>query len=356
MRISLGILSFPLLSLAACGGGGVNTIGSISPPSDPTPGKTFLDVSAPATFNVAGGLQSLAIDADTKAQLYQGNASTTSTPSGTVNYDPRDGIFTLVLSDSAAGVSQNVRYQDPAHRTDFQALEVPDYAGYNYLTSGQSDGTTVTNDTFFYQRPGTTTSYVTLAGFVHTDVQVDPNDATKAVVTLNERGAMAFGSPTPILQIPTSGGGHYAGDFLATMVDGSTFSWLNGTSAIDVDFAKASVGLSLDGVVGPGFASGQPGTSALSGATFNATGSAALNSSSGAFSGQFSSAFFTQGGAKIPVDFTSVNPATNVAGGSSVDGAFYGPGATEIGGNFRIVGGVPGERVDVLGAFTGAKK
>jgi hypothetical protein len=168
---------------------------------------------------------------------------------------------------------------------------------------------------------------------------------------------MVFGSQTPALQIPTTGSGHYAGDFLATMVDATTFSWLNGSSAIDVDFAKSTVGVSLDGVVGPGFANGQPATSALNGAQFTATGSAKLNSSSGAFAGQFSSAFFTTtGGTKLDVDFTSVNPDTNVAGGSSIDGTFYGPGAKEIGGNFRIVGGVPNTRVDILGAFTGAKK
>ena len=364
MRVSVGMLSLPLLSLAACGGGGLNTIGSLSPPSEPTPGQTFLDVSAPTTFNAVGGLQSLAVDADTKTQLYQGDASTVATPSGTVTYNPRDGIFTLVLNDTAAGVSQNVRYQDPAHRTDFQTLEVPDYAGYNYLTSGKSDGTTVTNDTFFYQRPGTTTNYVSLAGFVHTEVQPDPNDDTKTVMTLNQRGAMVFGSQTPALQIPTSGSGHYDGDFLATMVNGvgsnPIFSWLQGTSSVDVDFAKSTVGLGLEGTVTDAFSDGAPvapASLAISiGSSFSATGSATLNSTSGAFAGAFSSAFFTDGGTKIPVDFTSVNPGTNVAGGSSIDGTFYGPGAKEIGGNFRIVGGVPNTRVDILGAFTGAKK
>lgn len=350
MRVSMAILALPLLSLAACGGsnGGLNTIGSLSPPSQPTQGQTFLDVSTPTTFNAVGALQSLAVDPTSLAQLYQGDASTVATPSGTVNYDPRDGIFTLVLNDAAAGVSQNVRYQDPAHRTDFQSLGVPDYNGYNYLTSGSGSGSTVINDTFFYQRPGTTTSYVTLAGFVHTEY-----DTSKNLLTNDQQGAMVFGSQTPLLQIPTSGSGHYAGDFLASMIGGSTFSWLSGTSAIDVDFGKSTVGLSLDGVVGDSFKNGAPATSTLAGATFSASASAQLNGSTGAFSGQFSSAFFTQNGTKIPVDFTSVNPTTSVAGGSSVDGTFYGPGAAEMGGNFRIVGGVPDQRVDILGGFTG---
>jgi hypothetical protein len=45
--------------------------------------------------------------------------------------------------------------------------------------------------------------------------------------------------------------------------------------------------------------------------------------------------------------------------GSSLDGAFYGPGGSaeklEVGGGFRIVGGTPDQRIDIMGAFTGKK-
>ena len=51
-----------------------------------------------------------------------------------------------------------------------------------------------------------------------------------------------------------------------------------------------------------------------------------------------------------------MNGATSVAGASSIDGTFYGPDAKNIGGSFRIVGGVPNRRLDILGAFAGAKK
>ena len=37
------------------------------------------------------------------------------------------------------------------------------------------------------------------------------------------------------------------------------------------------------------------------------------------------------------------------------DGAFYGPNGEEAGGGFRIVGGKPDERVDIVGAFVGKK-
>ncbi|WP_173203779.1 transferrin-binding protein-like solute binding protein [Sphingopyxis sp. BSNA05] len=39
--------------------------------------------------------------------------------------------------------------------------------------------------------------------------------------------------------------------------------------------------------------------------------------------------------------------------GSSINGAFYGPDAEELGGGYRIVGGTPDERIDILGTFVG---
>jgi hypothetical protein len=339
---------------AAAAGGTVNTIGSLAPPSpQDNPNATFLDVTAQTSFNAIGGLQSLQTDALTGTTLYSGDTSTPNTASGTISYDPRDGIFTVALGDTAANVSQNIRYQDPAHRTDFLDLEIPDLDAFNYLEAGSDDGSKHVTSTFFYQRPGTTTRYVSLAGFVH----IERDDATQ-VITDNERGALVFGSPTAMLQVPTSGSGHFAGEFLATMIDGGgakpVFAWLFGNSAVDVDFAKSTVGLKLDGSVNSTFSAGTPAIAA--GASFSATGAAKINPSAGSFSGAFSSAFFQNGSTKIPVDFTSVNPATNVAGASSIDGAFYGSSAQEVGGSFRIVGGVPNQRIDILGGFTGAKK
>ena len=64
----------------------------------------------------------------------------------------------------------------------------------------------------------------------------------------------------------------------------------------------------------------------------------------GGFLGQINSASF-------------VNPNSQrfdlTIAGSSIDGAFFGPIGQEVGGGFRIVGGVPDERIDIIGAFTG---
>lgn len=373
MRINLALLALPLLSLAACGGAGVNTLGSVAPPggttADPGTGGDdgpahFLDVSSETSFDAVGSLQSITI-ADDGAQLYEGDAGTPDSPSGTITYNPRDGVFEVALSDSRAGVSRDVRFQDPAHRTDSApgvapAQEVPDYAGFNYLTSLDGSGPS----TFFYQRPGKTTKYVSLAGFVHID-----QDADTGALTHAEHGVMVFGDPTTALKVPVTGSGHYDGDFIATMINQKSFDtggsapvfqWMKGTSSVDVDFDQSSVALALAGVVGQGFVGNEAvddqALNIPSGSTFTAAATATITALENSFSGKFSSAAFGVAGTAVPIDFSAVNPGNSTAGASSVDGQFYGADASELGGSFRVVGGVPDQRVDIHGAFTGAKR
>lgn len=390
MRANLAILSLPLLSLAACGGGGTGTqsLGSIAPPiaggtvagggvvavtptpsSTPTPTPTsFLEVSATTTFDAIGALHSIDVD-ENNASLYKGNASTVRAPSGTITFDPRDGIFTVALSDDRAGVTRSMTYQDPAHRTDFAPdatpqAEVPDLPGFNYLRAASGTDST---DTFFYKRPGNTANYVSLAGFVHqSTLGTDPDSPEFH----SERGVMVFGTKTALLGIPASGSGHFEGDFLATMIASGSgdlgaalnlpLQWISGTSSVDVDFSKATVALGLTGSVKPAFLNNievnESYTGITAGSTFNASGTATIAGLGGNFAGKFLTASFTDGATKTNIDFAPISAASSVAGASSIDGAFYGPNAVNVGGNFRITGGVPDQRVDILGAFVGAKK
>lgn len=221
MRMLLAAL--PLLSLAACGGDtGAQSVGSIAPPAGPVAGGAsggsgtgiaangqeqtpsqnhFLDITEQKTFAAVGAAHSLTEDGD-GAQLYQGNASTIRSPSGEISYNPRDGIFTLTVADGNAGINRDYRFQDPGHRTDFDgtarpALEVPDLVDFNYLVV--ADGETVAN--FFYQRPGTSTDYVSLAGFVRREEEADGSFSI-------ERGVFAFGDQTVRSQVPISGTGN----------------------------------------------------------------------------------------------------------------------------------------------------
>jgi hypothetical protein len=309
-------------------------------------------------FDAVGAAQSLGVTKD-GATLYVANASTVAVPTGTITYNPRDGIFTVALADPAANITRKVNFQDPAHRATVDQVRLGEYqvpllAGFNYLEALDSGA----QFTFFYQRPTATGDFVSLAGFERS--QLDTNGMLNS-----EQGVMVFGTKTATLQVPVKGVGRFEGEFLATMVgreggSASILQWMTGTSAVDVDFAKRTVGLSLSGLVSPAFSKNTTVNDASlavpAGAIFSAVGSAGWAKAGSVFTGAFTSAEFRVGGQVVPIDFTAVNSATNVAGASSIDGTFYGPDAKNIGGNFRIVGGVPNRRLDILGAFAGAKK
>jgi hypothetical protein len=401
MRIYLALLA--ATALTACGADGPQTIGgSAAPVGSGSTGSTatggtgggvtggsgsgtttapagFLSVAADTSFDAVGALQSLQITGN--ATLYQGDASTVRAPSGTVDYNPRDGIFTLTLSDTKAGIATAVRFQDPAHRTDFSptatpTASAPSLDGFNYLEAiGPTNspattigGASVSDDyTFFYQRPGVSTNYVSLAGYVRdvintsaTGTATGTGATATAATNTYERGAFVFGTPTIQSSIPTTGTGSYTGGFLASMVNNSSyFQWVYGTSTVAIDFSKATAGLTFAGTVDKAFLNNVQvtNTTVQAGATFNATANATIDLvHTGGFTGQFATATFKNpDGTSLPVNFAAISAGSNVAGASSVDGAFYGPNAVNVGGNFRIVGGIPGQRVDIQGAFVGAK-
>jgi hypothetical protein len=123
---------------------------------------------------------------------------------------------------------------------------------------------------------------------------------------------------------------------------------MDGTSTTTVDFGANTFTLALAGTLGaPQFDLHSSQIAQLSaGATFAAAGSGRVDLvNAGGFLGQINSASLTFGG------------ITNnlIIAGSSIDGAFYGPTAQEVGGGFRIVGGTPDQRIDILGVFTGAR-
>src|SRR3546814_16313940 len=88
MRATLALLSLPLLSLAACGGGGdgVNSLGTIAPPGgggigfgDTPSGDApahLLDVSAETTFDPPGSFQSHPVDPQNGADAHPGHPPT----------------------------------------------------------------------------------------------------------------------------------------------------------------------------------------------------------------------------------------------------------------------------------------
>jgi hypothetical protein len=406
MRLTLILLATTTLS--ACSGAGPTTVGGAAVTGGvqggatggvtnvPGSNHTFVAPTEVRTYRGIGGASTYRYSTDNRdpqgvqyGQFYAGDASTARNSDITVSYNPRDAIYEFTVRDPLAAVDQTHRFQDPLHRTAFGGLSEPQGGvpnitgrGIQYLEAGTITGTPVFDTTlsttfpigaagtvrdvatFFYQRPGTTTNFVTYAGYVRNAVsiiKVEPDGLPSYLrhdYTL-QRAAVVFGERTADSAVPKTGSGTFTGELVASLVYNplpdtvanapTYYQWLVGTSTTNVNFAANTFNVSLAGTVGaPLFDVYTTRQFALqNGATFAATGSGRIDLiNAGGFLGAIDSAAFTQpNGTRLGL---------NIAG-SSVDGAFYGPAAQEVGGGFRIVGGVPDERIDILGAFTGKR-
>jgi hypothetical protein len=416
MRLVILLASTSLL--AACSGGGSTGVTSApTPPPGAGTGSgtantthTFANPKAAKTYAGVGGSHVYDYLTDDRiptrnqqAEQYAGKTTTVRSSTISVSYDPADAVYTLVVKDNLSNANTQTRFQDPASRTDFGGAVEPQWgapklsnSNVRYLQAGDGDplspysrsGTGVINPgnnqnaptgdtgssyqaaTLFLLKPGTETQYVTFAGYLRNALNFkqftqegDPIIHRQTTFHL-ERGAFAFGENTPNDAVPKTGTGTFNGSMLATMVFNPTidgqdpsglvdlptyFQWIEGTASLGVDFAAGSFNLALNGKVLEPYYDywTEPHVSVIpEGATFTARGKGDINMINfGGFKGFFESATLTAPG---------VNRSVAIEG-STIDGTFYGPAAQEAGGGFRIVGGNPDERVDILGAFIGKK-
>jgi len=289
--------------------------------------------------------------------------------------------------------NQNIRYLQAG---DGNPLSPYSFSGSGTINPGTnttppdgSSGSTYQSSNFFYEVPGSRTDYVSFAGYLRNSlswadesVDLDNNPLTPPVNVHKatwhlERGAFAYGIQTDPNAVPRTGTGTYTGAFLATMVYNPTldgtfgtrlptfFQWIEGTATTNVNFATNAVTLGLTGTVSAPFVeniaitnangtvvnttySSPAVSSVAAGSTFTASGTATINLvTTGGFTGQFQSAGFSA--------TTNGSPTNITIAGSTIDGAFFGPVGEEVGGGIQITGGVPDQRVDIVGAFTGKK-
>ncbi|MBA3896626.1 MAG: transferrin-binding protein-like solute binding protein [Sphingomonadaceae bacterium] len=387
-------------ALTACGAGGALTAGGTAVgtggagtgtgaggTTTPTKYTEFASPTTDHSYTGVGGTHTYSYQKDQAgvsqySQLYQGNAEKLTDNAVTISYSARDGIFTLAVADTKSGATSTTRFQDPAHRIDLDN-RIPDLSASNvrYLEVGSGTGvpyepgSNFTTTTLFYEVPGTTTKYVSFAGYLRNVVST----ATTTVGTntfvqdtnLIDRGAFAYGVLTDAANIPTSGSGTYSGSMLASMVNSpatnpSYFQWIYGTSSTTVDFGTNKINVALAGTVMTTETDHMTSGSAFipDGSKFAANASGALSTIGlKGFSGTFSDATFTSASGTVlehltPPTSTSEIVASRVLpeiviAASSFDGNFYGPKGEELGGGFRIIGGGPTQRIDILGAFTG---
>ena len=411
MRFVILLASTSLL--AACSGGGAT--GITSAPNPVTGGTantthTFANPKQAKTYSGVGGNHVYEYNTDDRlptrnqqGELYAGKTTTVRASSISVAYDPADAVYTLTVKDNLTQADTQTRFQDPASRTDFGGAIEPQWGtpklsntNVRYLQAGDGEptspfrksgagfvnegdnqnaptgtaGSSYQAASLFLLKPGTETQYVTFAGYIRNSLGFREFTLEGETVANNqtnwhlERGAFAFGENTPNDGVPITGTGSFNGSMLATMVFNPTidgqdpsgladvptyFQWIEGSANLAVNFAASSFALSLNGKVLEPFYDywTEPHVSVIpEGATFTAAGKGDINMINfGGFKGFFESAGFTspEGNRSVAIE------------GSTIDGTFYGPAAQEAGGGFRIVGGNPDERIDILGAFVGKK-
>lgn len=279
-----------------------------------------------------------------------------------VTYNPRDATYTVVIASTNAAVTDNARFQDPAHRTTSQSPLIPTISGNNYLESGSVTGTppatTRTTTDFTYARitdptgqqqtpAGVPTTYVTYAGYVR---DVVANDGNGTITETVDRSVFVYGDNTRLSALPRSGTASYAGPLYANITSDREDGVITGTFTATADFGANTVNTNFQGTVAsstpinpaPNYAS-----TIAANDTFSATGFARIatagvtQSAASSFSGYITGANYNGQPIFIGTD------------GTSLEGSFYGPTAKEIGGAFRIIDKTPNRRFDIQGVFVG---
>lgn len=370
-------------SLAACSGGGPTTVGGSAVTGGvigATSTHTFVNPTEPKTYQATGGVQHYAFattpGSQQYSQVYSGDANTARDTGYQITFNPRDGIFDLAVVSKKTGTDLDTRFQDPVHRTAFGGAREPEPGtpnleskGVLYFENGSRtgifnrDGYSENFQTFFYQKPGTTTKYVTYAGYQRNKInQIAKEDGLGGTFIETQyerkRAAFVYGERSSNGAVPITGTGTFTGQMLGSMIYNpmtdidaltpSYFQFMDGNSTTTVDFAANTFSLNLTATIGPAAFDlhSDQFVAMPAGAIFTANGNGRVDLiKSGGFLGQITDAYFTNSGVRSDLTIA----------GSSIDGAFYGPTAQEVGGGFRIVGGTPDQRIDILGVFTGAR-
>ena len=413
MRFSVLLASTMLL--AACGGAGPQSLGEYTPPgggggaTDPATGQphTFVNPTKTTTYAAQGGSQHYEYERndprtndpadpyetrDQTSQLYDSNSTENGSNALSVKYDRDDSEFALTFKDGAATVDFEILYQDPGHRTAFggavgpqwgnenltsqtvfyveggsinNLIEPTDGHPYPFILAPGKDSGTADMTTFFYQKPGTVTKYVTYAGYVRNIYEVvAPSGAPPEYSFKFDRGTLVFGEQTERANAPTTGTGSFSGPMLASMIFNNSldagefnnyFQWIVGSANVNVDFAATTFSIAMNGEVKPlqvDVGGINPVASMPAGSIFNAAGNGRFDGGLPiyrTFGGAFTSATFTRPDGTV---FT-MQLADPYSSANTIDGSFYGPKGEEVGGTFRLSNGEPDTRVDILGVFTG---
>jgi C-lobe and N-lobe beta barrels of Tf-binding protein B len=328
--LRFGVSLVALATLSACGGATGPSNRPLDTASIATSYTSLAAMTKLANFSTFSASQRYRYQTDAAGPLgefYEGDQPL-ETDKVQVNYNPRDAVYDLKFN--TAGISFTGRYQDPMHRTGTPQRDVPILPNVQYLESGSRGNV----QTYFFERPGTNTSYVTWAGFfryTNSSLQAGNGEFVDPYEAEWQRSAFVYGTQTVAGEVPKTGTATFNGTMFAWMVDhfpgsGRPLDSLHGTNQTTVNFGAGTFSTSLTG------------TNQRTAASFSASGSGRLTAATANFSGAMTS--LSIAGISRPI----------IA--STIEGGFYGPGAKELGAAFRIIGPVNDERLDITGVFT----
>jgi hypothetical protein len=334
-------------------------------------------IREPKTFEKYGGDQPIGINANVA-----------------ITRNPRDATFNIVINGQD-DIKANRRFQDPAHRTLAATINarsvdpstgsinaasiftVPDSPNFEYYrtfdrkTFSGDDRIEFYDQILFFERPGTVTKYVTWvaywdgvniqdtdgSAYISSDQNGNPLEEGYRIIYSNinqyQRTASVFGINTKAKDVPKTGTAQYAGSLFANTIQGGTLDTILGTSTTSVNFADNSMKFAMKGNF--------TATNRL----FEATGignivrpdipNTALNPGAAQPLSSFRGTIDSLKINGVSYRFESITSLPFTYQASSIEGGFFGPKVEEVGGAFRIVGGEPNTRLDILGAFTGKK-
>lgn len=295
--------------LAACGsssGIGISGNPTINTnPNSPQPTEKLGQFTANRTLNLSAATLRGNVSADSQFS----GVSSSQEGFGTnvqLDYDAVSGKYGLKINQG--GISRTL------------APVTLSLSGPNYTYSNESGSTTETLSLVGWGQAPLNLSYVTFGAWGRAEANGNTGRLEFAVA--------AGGVATTPADMPKTGSVTYTAQYGGTILAAGDYGNIGGTGTVNADFATGKVE-----------------------SNFNGNAAFAVNRNSGAFNFT-SSASIASGGNSY--SGTATGTPTSLASGMSgtLSGGFFGPGAVETGGSFKL----EGNNLKAIGAFVGSKR
>ncbi len=309
MRQILSVVALSTL-VAACGGGSVASNPTVNTnPNAPQPGEKLGQFTANRTINLSAATLRGTVKSDADENITYNNISSSQEGFGTntqLNYDAATGRYGLKINQG--GINRTLAPVALALSQNRDAYE------FSNGSETSPEGLSV----YAWQQGALNLSYVTYGAWA----RGERNNNSGQV----ELAYAAGGVATAPGDMPKTGKITYASAFEGAILTSSDYGGIVGNGKIEADFATGKVEGSFTGSQGLGTGNG----------AFNFTSSASIASGANSYAGS--------------ANGSAGSFAAGMTG--SLSGGFFGPGAVETGGTFRL----QGNGATAVGAFVGSQQ